>query len=336
MHSRARRNEAPPIVMLTYGVSSTTIMYGLPRQKQEELLAKYRARHAKTQTRLLRAKAKSRGIKERPVPNMKAYDMCCEYYSQVYEMQTASSAALNEAAEAYESDSDTHSVSVASSIPSLEPTLPPSHIPCPVCSDRTTADTESAVNTDTAVQTPNAVLTTHTGNIGTDTTNAEQGNIDAPSLQSGESYQMPEFPPESIHSIRSINSDGSYTLYTLPVANLPESLQNSPDAADFTKFTYREHLDGEGMETVWALLNEVNRLEYPGATGSAGRQDWAEDYPKSRHRLKILGRTGTRYVSCRCRNQKHSAYKRHQAYAFPDGHGNIVIKKSQCLLLALP
>ncbi|KAJ7722527.1 hypothetical protein B0H16DRAFT_1737725 [Mycena metata] len=330
MHSRAHRKEAPPIVMLTYGVSSTTIMYGLPRQKQEELLAKYRARHAKTQTRLLRAKSKSRGIRERPVPNMKAYDMCCEYYGQVYEMQTASSAALYEAAEAYESDSDTHSVSVASSMPSLEPTPPPSPLPCPACSTRTTDNTKSAVDTNTAVQTPNAVLTTHTGDNGIDTTNAEEGNVDAPSLQFGERYQLLEFPPESIHGIHNEDS------YTLPVANLPESLQNSPDAADFTKFAYREHLDGEGMETVWALLNEVNRPEYPGAMGSAGRRDWAEDYPKTRHRLKILGRTGIRYVDCRCRDQKHSAYERRQAYAFPDGHGNIVIKKSQCLLLALP
>ncbi|KAJ7716569.1 hypothetical protein B0H16DRAFT_1741232 [Mycena metata] len=310
--SFAKHRREAATTMFAYGVSSTTITYGLPRGKQRELMNGYRERHLRNQVRLLRAKAKSRGVKEQPAPNMEAYDLCCEYYQQVYTMQAASSNALYGAAEAYDSpdavtESDSDSVSVASSMPSLEEGESPSEpfrrdCGCPVCP---TADTANAnANTETAVaDTETAVA---------DTGNTPETTAAAASLQKGERYCNLETP------------------LTIPVAELPESL----DLPEAQRTTF--HTDGEAIEQVWALLNQVNRPDYTDMIGRGRRTDIENYTDYLTHRLKIFGRGGARVVRCRCTNGKHAAFERRQAYAFTDGSGNLVVKKSKSLLLALP
>ncbi|KAJ7689750.1 hypothetical protein B0H16DRAFT_1752808 [Mycena metata] len=301
--------EDPPITLLSFGESSTTIRYGLPPAHQQRLLADYRARFFKDQTRLIRARNLLRPRRERPMPNMELYDHCCEYYREVYTMQTASSTALYAEAEARAgSDIDSDSDSVVSSMPSLEVSGPSSPAPWPAVDPQAldaatdlatdTADTQAAADVPVIEETPN-----------------EKESLQQGELQQGERYQNVDFP---------IFIPNGY----VPIAELTENLSIDP-AEQFTAFT-----DGEGIERVWSLLNQVNRPDYT-IMGPGRRQDMLKDYDPPRHRLKIHTRTGIRNVYCRCTNGKHSAFERRQLYAFPDGEGNIVIKKSKNLLLPL-
>lgn len=126
----------------------------------------------------------------------------------------------------------------------------------------------------------------------------------------------------------------------IPVAEVAEDLEGEFPGVKFTT--------AERIERVWSLLNEVNRPQFISA--GAGRRTYDYDPP---HRLKVRLRflsnifqvthqrfypqihtpTGVLFVNCRCSNGKHMCFERRQAYAFPDGHGNIVVKKSKCLLL---
>ncbi|KAJ7749883.1 hypothetical protein B0H16DRAFT_1460913 [Mycena metata] len=328
MHRRRRGNAGeyflrfPPTVLLLYGVSTTTITYGLPRAQQQELLDKHRARYFQDQTRLIRAKAKARGDRERPLPNMKDYDLCCEYYREVYTMQTASSAALYATASAYGSDSDTDSDSTSSSMPPLEPscretspivgnTLP---YPCPAVDIVGDAlpDTWPAVDTDPHAADANAA-TADAANAATAT---DTPAADAANVTKGERYV----------DMDTVLTANGY----IPVAELAENLNLPPGAI----LENRPHTDGEAVERVWSLLNEVNRPTFKDMAPPR-RRDLFSEYDPPSHRLKILTRTGIRHVHCRCRNGLHSNYERRHAYAFSDGDGNIVVKKSKSLLLRL-
>ncbi|KAJ7752276.1 hypothetical protein B0H16DRAFT_1459873 [Mycena metata] len=310
MASANTSTDKPPILVFTYGVSSTSVTYGLPQAKQLELLQKHRARHYKTRARLLRAKAKARGNRhERPVPNMGDYDLCCEYYREVYTMQAASSASLyEEASEYYDSESESGTSTTHSSMPPLEPSAAASPV------------VEGQV---LVADSPDASAPTAAGD--TDGTSTAAGaadaatNASAPNLQKGERY---------------VNMDDLlFPNGFIPVAELPDNVRFSPTSIP------RElgiHTDGESLERVWALLNEVNRPQYHDMMGRGRRHNVWEDYEPPAHRLKIFARTGARIVNCRCENGKHASFERRQAYAFPDGDGNIVVKRSKSLLLELP
>ncbi|KAJ7734684.1 hypothetical protein B0H16DRAFT_1731744 [Mycena metata] len=291
-HTRRKKGEycsrymRPETVLFTYGESSTTITYGLPRQKQQELLAKHRTR------------AKARSNQERPLPNMSDYDLCCEYYREVYTMQTATSAALYvEASDYYSSDSESNtSVSL---MPPLEPPVPASQY----IGERAERYASTGTLLDTAAD-------------------AADDGIGPPAsqhIEKGERYANMDTLLFAVNGY-------------VPIAEIPENLRFSPTSIP------RElnvHTDAESLKRVWSLLNEVNRPQFP-EMRRARHRDMFEDYEPPSHPLKIFTRTGVRHVKCRCTDGKHTSFERRQAYAFPDGQGNIVVKKSKSLLLALP
>ncbi|KAJ7038351.1 hypothetical protein C8F04DRAFT_1256362 [Mycena alexandri] len=294
---------------LTYGVSSTTINYGLPLVKQQQMLDKYRQRYFKAQTRLIRAKFPAYPRHQRPLPNLETYDLCCEYYREVYTMQTASSAALySEADECASSDSECDSKSDVSSMPPLEPsTLPPSPgldpEGYPAAFHAATAAAKASH--EPSVDPPALVLDAQPV-AATDVPSAPK-----PVGERGESYDDATVANNNISAVPS-----KY----IPVAEVAEDLEGEFPGVKFTT--------AERIERVWSLSNEVNRPQFISA--GAGRRTYDYDPP---HRLKIHTPTGVLFVNCRCSNGKHMCFERRQAYAFPDGHGNIVVKKSKCLLL---
>lgn len=77
-----------------FHVGDPSVLIECVRVKQQQMLDKYRQRYFKAQTRLIRAKFPAYPRHQRPLPNLETYDLCCEYYREVYTMQTASSAAL--------------------------------------------------------------------------------------------------------------------------------------------------------------------------------------------------------------------------------------------------
>ncbi|KAJ7034644.1 hypothetical protein C8F04DRAFT_1182923 [Mycena alexandri] len=296
----------PPILVFTYGVSSTTVTYGLPRAKQLELLQKHRARHYKARARLLRARAKARGNRhEHPVPNMRDYDLCCEYYREVYTMQAASGAS-----EYYASDSESEP-----GTSTTDPSMPPLD---PVVEGQVLLADSPDASAFTAADAADDASTAAGAAKGGDVVGAGT-HASVPNLQKGE---------------RHVNVDDLlFPNGFIPVAELPDNIRFSPTSIP------RElsvHTDSGSLERVWSLLNEVNRPQYHDMVGRGRRHNVWEDYEPPAHRLKIFARTGARIVNCRCENGKHTSFERRQAYAFSDGEGNIVAKKSKSLLLELP
>ncbi|KAJ7039473.1 hypothetical protein C8F04DRAFT_1254752 [Mycena alexandri] len=296
-----------------------------PGAKQQELLDSHRARYFRDQTRLIRARAKARRDHKRPLPNMRDYDLCCEYYREIYMMQAASSASLYTEVSEY-AGSDTESdTSNHSSMPPLGSSGPASSVVKEnmLVPNSPPADTALVDATSAAVDTTSAADTTPVDATVT---------VDATaSLQNGESYTNMDIPPFTP------------TLYStdipvfIPVAEVPENLRFSE--SDIPRDFIRHegvHTDAESLKRVWSLLNEVNRPQFPQLMGPRRRSSLSEAYQPPTHRLKIFTRTGVRHIRCRCTNGRHSSFERRQAYAFPDGNGNIVVKKSKSLLLPLP
>ncbi|KAJ7023333.1 hypothetical protein C8F04DRAFT_1193585 [Mycena alexandri] len=263
---------------------ATTINYGLTRWLSSSRCSISTVSATfKAQTRLIRAKFPAYPRHQRPaLPNLETYDLCCEYYREVYTMQTASSAALySEADECASSDSECDSKSDVSSMPPLEPsTLPPSPgldpEGYPAAFHAATAAAKASHQP--SVDPPALVLDA-------------QPCFPQPVGERGESYDDATVANNNISAVPS-----KY----IPVAEVAEDLEGEFPGVKFT--TCRAH------RARLVSLNEVK--------------------PSTIHTP-----TGVLFVNCRCSNGKHMCFERRQAYAFPDGHGNIVVKKSKCLLL---
>ncbi|KAJ7174315.1 hypothetical protein C8R46DRAFT_1214525 [Mycena filopes] len=250
-------SSAPPAVLLTYGMSSTTVIYGLPAAKRDEVLDRYRERYYKRQRHMLRliTNRRTRERRRAPSPNMQSYDLCCDYYWKVYTMQVASTDSL------FDDDSDDDS-----DMPSLE-SMAPSDSGSPIIAATSLADAAA----------------------------------DPPS-PSGEAYDSSPF---------------------IPVSDIPAALPfpTNPFHPDANRNRNDCPTDGEGVERVRSLLNQINRPQYE------------LDHDERGHHITIISRNGPQNLCCRCHDGEHSRFERRQAFAFPDREGNIVVKKSKSLLL---
>ncbi|KAJ7766825.1 hypothetical protein B0H16DRAFT_1717165 [Mycena metata] len=91
------------------------------------------------------------------------------------------------------------------------------------------------------------------------------------------------------------------------------------------------HVDGEVIERVWTE-------PYLPPHGSAMGEGYRHSLPENSgpvHELQILSLFGNREVKCNCADGKHAVYERHQEFAYVNRNGDVVIKKSQTLLLPL-
>ncbi|KAJ7021238.1 hypothetical protein C8F04DRAFT_1274007 [Mycena alexandri] len=88
--------------------------------------------------------------------------------------------------------------------------------------------------------------------------------------------------------------------------------------------------NGEAIERVW--MEEYLPTNKEDGPGLGYR---LSDPSGPVHELQIISISGSRDVQCNCVDGKHTVYERHQQFAYVNKAGDVVVKKSQTLLLPL-
>ncbi|KAJ6488305.1 hypothetical protein C8R47DRAFT_1216109 [Mycena vitilis] len=310
---RARRATAPSSLphlvanilletVVSYSVSTTHIISGLPPSHQKQVLSQYRTLfHDRSEPKPVLPGSFHTALHYHSDVNA-TYDLSCQYLSNLHAMQVRGTHTDSEGEDSlFSSDDEMPPLADATTSSAPSPTLGPTPALPTVAAD----NTASATNVDKQAEASAA-------------TKSDDGD--------------PELPP--VPPLHPWSTSEGWKKYW-------QSVQVSRGRQDanrrwslFPKDSKSEvsHHDGEGVESAWADLSPR-----PASTRQVGEEFRHSSLESTGdiHRIKIMTTYGARHASCDCTDNLHSVYEERRAFAFEDMEGNLVIKKQNTRLLAV-